>query len=75
MYILLSGKAFAGQVYCVVGIHPDNVDKTNSKKFESMNDHIEELGRRPESVGVLTGLNMSREVRTHFAQGSFCVSS
>lgn len=31
--IVKVGKQFAGQVFCAVGVHPDNVKRTNDKQM------------------------------------------
>jgi Tat protein secretion system quality control protein TatD with DNase activity len=56
--------------YCVVGVHPDNIDRVNKKQQEAWLESIEELTVSPSCVGVLCGLNLTREVATHFAQES-----
>lgn len=59
-----------GFCYFFAGAHPDNVDKTNKKSHEGWLEKVEEAARRPECVGILTGLNLTREMATHFAQES-----
>ena len=61
-------KANLGLCYGIVGVHPDNIDRMNKKSHEDWLEKIEELGRRSEIVGILSGLNLSRETGTHFAQ-------
>jgi Tat protein secretion system quality control protein TatD with DNase activity len=57
-----------GQLYCYLGVHPDNVDRTNKKAHQSWIDVTEQLVKPQQCVGVLTGIDMSRELSTHFAQ-------
>ena len=52
----------------MTGIHPDNIDSTNKKAHDTWLERSEELARRSECVGVLSGLNLSREMKSHFAQ-------
>jgi len=59
-----------GLCYSVIGVHPDNVDRTNKAKHESWMARTEELARRAECVGILSGLNLGREMATHYAQKS-----
>lgn len=61
-------KVNSGFCYFVTGIHPDNIDGTNKKAHDTWLERSEELARRPECVGILSGLNLSREMKTHFAQ-------
>lgn len=68
-------KSNLGNLYCVIGIHPDNVDRTNKKSHEGWLEKVEELGRRQECVGILSGLNLAREMGTHFPQESLLRSS
>lgn len=61
-------KLNSGFCYYVTGVHPDNIDRTNKKSHESWISQTEDLARRPECLGILTGLNLNREFGTHFAQ-------
>lgn len=36
---------------------------------------VEEIARKPECVGILSGLNLGRELATHFAQESLLKTS
>jgi Tat protein secretion system quality control protein TatD with DNase activity len=63
-------KANSGQCYAAVGINPDNIDRTNKKMHASWLSKIEELCLSGECVAIVSGLNLSREVGTHFAQES-----
>ena len=68
-------KANSGFLYLVAGVHPDNVDRTNKKSHDSWLEKVEEIGKRGECVGILTGLNLVRETGTHFAQESLLASA
>eukprot|EP00981_Chlorochromonas_danica_P011950 scaffold4358_cov177-Ochromonas_danica.AAC.4 len=57
------------------GIHPDNIDRTNKKSHEEWLEKIEELGKRAECLAILSGLNLSREMATHFSQESLLKTS
>jgi Tat protein secretion system quality control protein TatD with DNase activity len=59
-----------GILYAMTGIHPDNVDKTNKKLHADWLKAIEELGKAPACIALLTGLNLSRDAATHFSQES-----
>jgi TatD DNase family protein len=61
-------KASSGQCYFVCGVHPDNIDRTNKKSHESWLEKVEDLARKPECVAILGGLNLTREMGTHFPQ-------
>jgi TatD DNase family protein len=63
-------KAHSGFCYAIVGIHPNNIDKTNKKMHDTWLAKIHSLGLLPECVAIETGLNLSRETGTHFAQES-----
>jgi Tat protein secretion system quality control protein TatD with DNase activity len=66
---LLSACAdHSGQLYCSIGVHPDNIDRTNKKSHEMWLEQVERLGMSPDCVALLTGINMMREPATHFAQ-------
>jgi Tat protein secretion system quality control protein TatD with DNase activity len=63
-----------GQCYAALGISPDNIDRTNKKLHSSWLSTIEELASAPECVAIVSGLNMTREMCTHFAQESLLKS-
>ncbi len=56
--------------YFIAGIHPDNIERTNKKLHDSWVEKIENSAKHGECVGILTGLNMTREMGTHFSQES-----
>ncbi len=92
-------KTHSGACYFSTGIHPDNIDRTNKKSHEEWLEKVEELAKRSECIGILSGLithfilfsisfkqtlitlflisglNLTREVGTHFAQESLLKSS
>jgi len=68
-------KTFSGACYFSTGIHPDNIDRTNKKSHEEWLQKVEELAKRAECISILSGLNLSREIGTHFAQESLLKSS
>lgn len=68
-------KDNSGLCYNVVGVHPDNIDRTNKRSHESWILKIEEIARKPECVGILSGYNLGRDLATHFAQESLLKSS
>lgn len=63
-------KSNSGFAYFLTGVHPDNIERTNKKSHDVWIEKIEELARRPECIGILSGLNMTRDIGTHFAQES-----
>ena len=65
----------SGSVYFMAGVHPDNVDRTNQKSHEDWVKRAEVAARRPECCAILSGLNLSREHATHFAQEALLKSS
>jgi len=68
-------KQYTGFCYFIVGIHPDNIDRTNKKSHETWLEKVEELAKRPECLAIMTGLNLNREVGTHFPQEALFRSS
>ena len=68
-------KDNSGLCYNVVGVHPDNIDKTNKRSHETWMLKVEEIARKPECVGILSGYNLGRDVATHFAQESLLKTS
>lgn len=57
-----------GFLYYLAGVHPDNVDRTNKKLHDGWMIKVDEFARNGNCVGLLSGLNLTREVGTHFAQ-------
>lgn len=68
-------KSNSGVCYYATGIHPDNIDRTNKKSHDDWLKQVEELGRKSECISIMTGLNLSREIGTHFSQESLLKSS
>lgn len=48
-------KAHSGICYFSTGIHPDNIDRTNKKSHEEWLERVEELAKKAECVGILSG--------------------
>eukprot|EP00300_Choanocystis_sp_HF-7_P013749 c18433_g1_i1.p1 GENE.c18433_g1_i1~~c18433_g1_i1.p1 ORF type:complete len:499 (+),score=102.63 c18433_g1_i1:31-1527(+) len=65
----------AGFVYFAAGVHPDNISKTSKHKHDGWLAKIEECAKRPECVAILSGLNLTRDVSTHYAQTSLLEAS
>ena len=57
-----------GHCYAICGVHPDNVDRTNKKNHDEWLQKIDELAHKSNCIGILSGLNLSRELVTHFPQ-------
>lgn len=70
-------KNNSGLCYNFVGVHPDNVNRTNKSSQEAWMLKVEEVARKAECVGILSGLNLGKDMATHFAQVivmSLCIS-
>ncbi len=63
-------KANRGFCYFGTGIHPDNISHTNKKMQDTWIEKIEDLGKEAECISMLSGLNLTRDIGTHFAQES-----
>ncbi|RNF26999.1 TatD-related deoxyribonuclease [Trypanosoma conorhini] len=57
-----------GRLYCLVGVHVNNVDRMHKKQQETWVESVASWGKHPEVLGVLSGLNLYRDSGTHFAQ-------
>lgn len=68
-------KENTGLVYFAAGVHPDNVDRANKKANELWLEKVTECSCRAECIAVLSGLNLSRDTGTHFAQETLLKSS
>jgi TatD DNase family protein len=58
----------SGFCYMITGIHPDNIEKMNKKNHDVWFEKIEEIAKKPECVGIISGLNLTRDIGTHFPQ-------
>ena len=67
-------KENSGFCYFATGVHPDNIGKTNKKSHEEWMSKVQELACRVECIAVLSGLNLAKEVGSHFAQESLLSS-
>jgi Tat protein secretion system quality control protein TatD with DNase activity len=63
-----------GHCYAAVGVSPDNIDRTNKKMHANWLLRIEELALAAECVAIFSGLNLTKEMGTHFAQESLLKS-
>lgn len=67
-------KNSIGHCYAAVGISPDNIDRTNKKMHSEWLLKIEELALSASCIAIITGLNLTKEMGTHFAQESLLKS-
>ncbi len=67
--------ANTGFVYFAAGAHPDNISKTSKAKHDGWLAKVEAAARRAECVAVVSGLNLTRDMGTHFAQTSMLEAS
>ncbi|CAC9439695.1 conserved hypothetical protein [Leishmania infantum JPCM5] len=64
-----SSPAKAGiLLYAVLGIHVNSIDRVNMRLHDQWVKELEANVKHGDVVGVLTGLNLSREHGTHYAQ-------
>lgn len=49
-------KTNSGLCYFSTGIHPNNIDRTNKKSHEEWLEKVEELAKKAECVGILSGI-------------------
>lgn len=68
-------KSNQGLCYLLAGIHPDNIERTNKKSHDIWLAKVEEIAKQPTCIGIISGLNLSREIGTHFAQESLLRSA
>ena len=61
---------YPGILYAMVGIHPDNIKRTN-KLFEQKQDTLKAAALKPEAAAIITGLDLSRDIATHYPQEKF----
>jgi hypothetical protein len=52
-------KTHSGTCYFSTGIHPDNIDRTNKKSHEEWLEKVEELAKKSECIGILSGNSFS----------------
>ena len=56
------------RMYTAIGVHPDNVDRTNKKAHQEWVENTEAIAKNSHCIAVLTGLDCTREQATHFSQ-------
>lgn len=57
--------------YYMIGIHPDNISRTNKTLQDAWHLKIDEFSRERHCIAVYSGLNITRrDVQSHFAQES-----
>eukprot|EP01119_Soliformovum_irregulare_P013104 TRINITY_DN3457_c3_g1_i1.p1 TRINITY_DN3457_c3_g1~~TRINITY_DN3457_c3_g1_i1.p1 ORF type:complete len:571 (+),score=222.31 TRINITY_DN3457_c3_g1_i1:174-1715(+) len=62
-------KDYSGFIYFSIGIHPDNIKRGNDKIIAQKLEAFKEMAlTMPECVAIVAGLDLSREVGTHYAQ-------
>mmetsp|Transcript_4079 Transcript_4079/g.7245 ORF Transcript_4079/g.7245 Transcript_4079/m.7245 type:complete len:1106 (-) Transcript_4079:1874-5191(-) len=66
--LVLLARDNPGLVYCCVGVHSDNVKRTNERLSTSRLEELRVLCLRPETVAVLCGIDLSRDVGVRYAQ-------
>ncbi len=66
--ILKLCEQHANFVYSTVGVHPNNIKRTNDRQAAERMAKLEELAVLSQTVAIACGLDFSREVASHFAQ-------
>jgi Tat protein secretion system quality control protein TatD with DNase activity len=56
------------RAFCAIGVHPDNVDRTNKKAHQGWVETTESIACDSSCIAILTGLDLTRELATHFSQ-------
>ena len=59
---------YRGRMFSAIGVHPDNVDRTNKKAHQEWIESTEAIAKNGHCVAILTGLDTTREQATHFSQ-------
>lgn len=68
-------KQWSGLCYATVGIHPDNIKRVhNISVFSTQMEELLDFALAEEAVALQAGLDLSREVSTHFIQEKLLVS-
>jgi len=62
-------KVNKGSIYAVIGIHPNNIKRTNDKLQQTRLDSIRSLALQSECVAIgYCGIDFERDVSTHYSQ-------
>lgn len=67
-------KQYTGSLFACVGIHPDNVKRTNDKLFQQRQESLKDIALMPETVAIMCGLDWTREFATRFPQEKLLVN-
>lgn len=57
-------------LYYMLGVHPDNISRTNKTLQDAWHLKIDEFSRESNCIAIYSGVNYSREPQSHFAQES-----
>lgn len=58
----------AGLLYCCVGVHPDNIKRTNDKQVQDWNTEIRGLACVASCVGMYSGLDCEKPNQQPFCK-------
>ena len=61
-------RGYPGLLYCSLGVSPDLIKKNADKLFESRMQQLNDLALQSEVVNISAGLDLTRDVSTHFLQ-------
>ena len=62
-------RAYPHQLYAVIGLHPDNVKRgINDKMIALRLQELKALALTPECVAIYCGLDLSRDISSHYQQ-------
>ncbi len=61
-------RQWPGQMFATIGVSPDIIKKSNDKVFDTRMEQMLDLALQPEVVAVECGLDLTRDLGTHFLQ-------
>ena len=61
-------RGYPGVLYCSLGVSPDLIKKNQDKLFEARMAQLTDLALCSEVVAISAGLDLTRDVSTHFLQ-------
>eukprot|EP01114_Cavostelium_apophysatum_P013428 TRINITY_DN3253_c0_g1_i2.p1 TRINITY_DN3253_c0_g1~~TRINITY_DN3253_c0_g1_i2.p1 ORF type:complete len:518 (+),score=180.58 TRINITY_DN3253_c0_g1_i2:654-2207(+) len=61
-------KHHDGVLYCLLGIHPDNVKRSNDKTMVQKVEQLRSWAFQPQVLALACGIDHSREISTHYGQ-------
>lgn len=62
-----TAREHGGNLYCMIGLHMDMIKRNSDKLTQQRLEQLRDLAVRSETVAVMTGLDLTRDIATRCA--------